>query len=497
MSDYDDFIGRVKELNLIGSLTGLMGWDQETMMPPKGGKLRSEMMAFLSKQAHSRITDSEMGKLLDSLESQKLTQEQAANVREIRSSYDKATKLPEELVEEKARHKSQALQVWQEARSENNFEKFQPYLEKTVELTCKTAEYYGYEDNIYDALLDIYEPGMTVSQLDPLFAGLREAIVPLVKAVGESPNQPDTSFLDIGKFSEEKQRQFSMKVAESIGFDFDAGRMDTSTHPFCSGAGPNDVRFTTRYDEEFPFGCLYGVMHETGHGTYEQGLLAEHEGTPMGQAVSLGVHESQSRMWENMVGRSNEFWQYYIDEFKSCFDHLPSDLTIDTLHRAVNTVQPSLIRVESDEATYNLHIMVRYEIEKQLVNGNIKVADLPEFWNSKMEEYLGVTPPNDTKGVLQDIHWSMGAIGYFPTYTLGNLYAAQLHAAALADDPTIPEKIAKGEFHVLLDWMRSHIHVHGSKLLPADLMTQATGKEPSSDDFVNYLHSKYTKIYSL
>ena len=301
MSDYDDFIGRVKELNLIGSLTGLMGWDQETMMPPKGGKLRSEMMAFLSKQAHSRITDSEMGKLLDSLESHKLTDEQAANVREIRSSYDKATKLPEELVEEKARHKSQALQVWQEARSENDFEKFRPYLEKTVELTCKTAEYYGYEDNIYDALLDIYEPGMTTTQLDPLFAGLREAIVPLVKAVGESPNQPDTSFLDIGKFTEEKQREFSLKVAESIGFDFDAGRMDTSTHPFCSGAGPNDVRFTTRYDEEFPFGCLYGVMHETGHGTYEQGLLQEHEGTPMGQAVSLGVHESQSRMWENMV----------------------------------------------------------------------------------------------------------------------------------------------------------------------------------------------------
>ena len=215
MSDYDDFIGRVKELNLIGSLTGLMGWDQETMMPPKGGKLRSEMMAFLSKQAHSRITDSEMGKLLDTLESQKLSDEQTANDREIRRSYDKATKLPEELVEEKARHKSQALQVWQEARSENDFAKFQPYLEKTVELTCKTAEYYGYDDNIYDALLDIYEPGMTVAQLDPLFAGLREAIVPLVKAVGDSPNQPDTSFLDIGKFSEEKQREFSLKVAES------------------------------------------------------------------------------------------------------------------------------------------------------------------------------------------------------------------------------------------------------------------------------------------
>ena len=497
MKDYDDFISRVKELSLISSLTGLMGWDQETMMPPKGGKLRSEMMAFLSGQSHSRMTDSEMGRLLDSLDSQELTDEQAANVREVRRSYDKATKLPADLVEEKARHKSKSLQVWQEARSEDDFEKFRPYLEKTVELTCKTAECYGYDDNIYDALLDIYEPGMTVSQLDPLFSSLRDAIVPLVKAVGESPNQPDMSFLEIGKFTEEKQREFSLKVAESIGFDFDAGRMDTSTHPFCSGAGPNDVRFTTRYDDEFPFGCLYGVMHETGHGTYEQGLLEEHEGTPMGQAVSLGVHESQSRMWENMVGRSKEFWEFYIDEFKTCFDHLPNNLDVDTLHRAVNTVQPSLIRVESDEATYNLHIMVRYEIEKQLVNGNISVGDLPDFWNSKMEEYIGVTPPNNTKGVLQDIHWSMGAIGYFPTYTLGNLYAAQLYAAALVDNPNIPDKIEKGEFGVLSDWMRSHIHVHGSKLLPADLITQATGKEPSSDAFVDYLTNKYTSIYKL
>jgi len=497
MSDYENFIARVKELSLIGGLSGIMGWDQETMMPPKGGKLRSEMMAFLSSQAHNRITDPEMGKLLSSLKSGNLSEEQAANVREVSRSYDKATKLPANLVEEKARHKSQSLQVWQEARAENDFEKFRPYLEKTVELTCKTAECYGYDENIYDALLDIYEPGMTVSQLDPLFAGLREAIVPLIKAIGDSPNQPDISFLQLDKFSEEKQREFSLKVSQDIGFDFDAGRMDTSTHPFCSGAGPNDVRFTTRYDEEYPFGCLYGVMHETGHGTYEQGLLEEHEGTPMGQAVSLGVHESQSRMWENMVGRSRGFWQYYIDEFKSCFNHLPSDLDIDTLHRAVNTVQPSLIRVESDEATYNLHIMVRYEIEKQLVNGNIKVSELPDFWNSQMKEYLGVTPPDNAKGVLQDIHWSMGAIGYFPTYTLGNLYAAQLYAAALADDPKIPNKIAKGEFTVLLDWMRSHIHVHGSKLLPADLITKATGKEPSSDYFIDYLTSKYTRIYNL
>ena len=489
MSDYDNFIGRVKELNLIGSLTGLMGWDQETMMPPKGGKLRSEMMAFLSKQAHSRITDSEMGKLLDSLESEKLTEEQAANVREIRRAYDKATKLPEELVEEKARHKSQALQVWQEARAENDFEKFKPYLEKTVELTCKTAEYYGYDENIYDALLDIYEPGMTVAQLDPLFAGLREAIVPLVKAVGESPNQPDTSFLDIGKFTEEKQREFSLKVAESIGFDFDAGRMDTSTHPFCSGAGPNDVRFTTRYDEEFPFGCLYGVMHETGHGTYEQGLLHEHEGTPMGQAVSLGVHESQSRMWENMVGRSRPFWQYQLPRLQAVFPEL-KNVDVEQMYREVNRVEASMIRVEADEVTYNLHILLRFELEQAMVSGEISVADLPGLWNERMESYLGIRPANDAEGVLQDIHWSGGLMGYFPTYTLGNLYAAQFFVQAREDLGDLDEQFDRGDTATLLRWLRENIHSQGRRLTATELVTQVTGRPLGIDDLMNYLEGK-------
>ena len=496
MSDYDNFIGRVKELSLIGSLSGIMGWDQETMMPPKGGKLRSEMMAFLSSQAHSRITDPEMGKLISSLESQDLTAEQTANVREIKESYDKATKLPAELVEEKARHKSKSLRIWQEARSENDFAKFLPYLEKSVELNRQTAEHYGYEDNIYDALLDIYESGMTVKQLDPLFSGLREAIVPLVKAVGESSNQPDTSFLDIGKFSEEKQREFSLKVAEGIGFDFEAGRMDASTHPFSAGLWPGDTRFTTRFDETDPFSCLYAVMHETGHALYEQGLDFNHSFTPRGDAVSLGVHESQSRFWENQIGRTPAFWKVVLPWFRSAFPDAP-EFDEHNLNRLANRVEKGFIRVEADEVTYNLHVMLRYEIEKQLFNGDLAVDDLPSAWNTMFKAWFDVDVPEDRLGCLQDIHWSMGAIGYFPTYTLGNLYAAQLYAAALADDPSIPSKIANGEFAVLLEWMRSHIHVHGSKLTPSDLITEATGKEPSSDDFIEYLTSKYSKIYNL
>ena len=496
MSDYENFIGRVKELSLIGSLTGIMGWDQETMMPPKGGKLRSEMMAFLSSQSHSRITDPEMGKLLSSLQSQNLTDEQAANVREVQQSYEKATKLPADLVEEKARHKSTSLRVWQEARSEDDFGKFLPYLEKTVELTCKTAECYGYEDNIYDALLDIYESGMTVKQLDPLFSGLRDAIVPLVKAVGESPNQPDTSFLDIGQFPEDKQREFSIKVAEGIGFDFEAGRMDTSTHPFCSGAGPNDVRFTTRYDEEFPFGCLYGVMHETGHGTYEQGLLEEHEGTPMGQAVSLGVHESQSRMWENQVGRSRPFWDHWYGAAQEHFNSL-QDVSLDDFYFAINHVEPSLIRVEADELTYNLHIIIRFELEQALIDEQIKPADLPEAWNTKYQQYLGIQPPTDADGVMQDVHWSAGLVGYFPTYSLGNLYAAQFYQQADKDIGGLDELFRRGEFLELKRWAGEKIHQRGRNVTPAELVQEVTGEPLSHTYLIDHLQSKLSPLYGI
>jgi carboxypeptidase Taq len=495
MPDYDAFIARVKELSTIESIGGLLAWDQETMMPSKGGALRAESLAFLSGLAHSRLVDPAMGELLEKLEDADVDEGQAANVREVRHAYDKATKLPAELVEEIARHKSQSLQVWQEARAEDDFSKFQPALEKMVDLQCQAAEHYGYEDNIYDAMLDNYEQGMTVAQLDPLFAGLREEIVPLVKAVGES-DQPDISFMERGSFPEAGQREFSLRVAAAIGFDFDAGRMDTSTHPFCSGAGPRDVRFTTRYDESFPFGCLYGVMHETGHGLYEQGLLPEHEGTPLGKAVSLGVHESQSRLWENLVGRSREFWEYWLPDFCETFPHV-GDLDLDTIHRAVNRVHPSLIRVEADEATYNLHIMLRYEVEKALVNGEVAVGDLPQFWNSRMEKYLGIIPPNDAQGVLQDIHWSMGAIGYFPTYSLGNLYAAQLWEATLRDLPDLSQQIAAGKTASLLEWMRSHIHVHGSRWEPEELVQRASGAEPGAEAFVRYLKAKFGALYGL
>ena len=496
MSNYDELISRVKELSVIESIGGLLAWDQETFMPPKGAQLRSESLAYLSKTAHSALINPEMGSLLDSLENDNLTDIESANVREIRRSYDKATKLPTSLVEEMARHKSHALQIWQKARAENDFTHFAPALEKNLDLACQAAEHYGYEENIYDAMLDIYEQGMSVSQLDLLFSGLRKEIVPLVKAIGESTSKPDLTFLKSTSFSEEGQRDFSLRVAKAIGFDFEGGRMDTSTHPFCSGAGPDDVRFTTRYDESFPFGCLYGVMHETGHGLYEQGLSREHEGTPLGKAVSLGVHESQSRLWENVVGRSREFWNHWLSDFCEVFPDV-GDLDLDTIHCAVNNVEPSLIRVEADEATYNLHIMIRYEVEKALVNGDVKVNDLPQFWNSQMENYLGITPPDDAQGVLQDIHWSMGAFGYFPTYTLGNLYASQLWEATLRDIPDLPSLISRGETQPLLDWMRTNIHIHGSRWEPDDLILHATGEKPSSDAFIRYLKQKFQHLYNL
>ncbi len=496
MSNYDELISRVKELSVIESIGGLLAWDQETYMPPQGTQLRSESLAYLSKTAHSVLIAPEMGVLLNSLENDNLTDAESANVREIRRSYNKATKLPTSLVEEMARHNSTSLQIWQEARAKSDFAHFAPALEKTLDLACQAAEHYGYKENIYDAMLDIYEQGMSVSQLDLLFASLRKEIVPLVKAIGECDNHPDLSFMKTTSFSKEGQRDFSLRVSKAIGFDFEGGRMDTSTHPFCSGAGPGDVRFTTRYDESFPFGCLYGVMHETGHGLYEQGLSKEHEGTPLSKAVSLGVHESQSRLWENVVGRSREFWNHWLSDFCEVFPDV-GDLDLDTIHHAVNNVEPSLIRVEADEVTYNLHIMIRYEVEKALVNGEVKVNDLPQFWNSQMENYLGIIPPNDAQGVLQDVHWSMGAFGYFPTYTLGNLYAAQLWEATLRDIPDMLSLISQGETKPLLDWMRNKIHVHGSLWEPEDLIFQATGEKPSSDAFVRYLKQKFNSLYHL
>ena len=498
MSAYDELLGRLKDIDMIGQIGGLLGWDQEVLMPPKAAALRAEQLAWASKAGHMRLTDPRIGELLEELEaSEELDDVQAANIRLARESYDKATKLPTEFVAEMAKHRSESLVSWTEARAKDDFSIFRDDLAKSIDLARQKADYLGFDELRYDALLDIYETGLTVARLDPLFAGLRDSVAPLIKAVVESGNRPDMSWVEGNSWAQSGQEALSQGVTEAIGFDFDAGRRDVSTHPFCGGTNPDDVRWTTRYSESDPFGSLYGSMHETGHGTYEQGRRRDLDFQPAGEANGLGVHESQSRMWENQVGRSREFCEWVLPLWQQHFPENMEGVSAKALWQAVNLVEPSLIRVEADEATYNLHIMIRYEIEKRLIAGDLEVDDLPDAWDDMYEEFLGIRAPNRALGVLQDIHWSMGAFGYFPTYTLGNLYAAQLLAAAREDLPGHDEQIRRGEFAPLLAWMREHVHRRGSILEPADLIEEATGSPPSPDAFVEYLQDKVERLYGV
>ena len=498
MSAYDELLERLRDIDLIGQIGGLVSWDQEVLMPPKAAGLRAEQLAWISKTGHQRLTNPRIGELLDELEvTDGLNDVQTANVRLARESYDKATKLPTEFVEEMAKHRSKAQISWSEARAKDDFSIFRDDLAKSIDLARRKADYLGYDELRYDALLDIYESGLTVARVDPLFAGLRDNVAPLIKAVVESGNRPDISWVEDNSWEQPGQEALSQGVSEAIGFDFSAGRRDASTHPFCGGPNPDDVRWTTRYSESDPFGSLYGSMHETGHGTYEQGRRRDLDFQPAGEANGLGVHESQSRLWENQIGRSREFCEWALPMWQKHFPQNMDGVDSEALWQAVNLVEPSLIRVEADEATYNMHIMIRYEIEKKLIAGDLEIDELPDAWDDMYEEFLGIRAPNRTLGVLQDIHWSMGAFGYFPTYTLGNLYSAQLLAAARKDLPDHDEQMRRGEFAPLLNWMREHVHQRGSILEPADLIEEATGSPPSPDAFVDYLKDKVEQLYGV
>jgi|TARA_B100001996_G_C18653921_1_gene590483 carboxypeptidase Taq len=498
MNAYEELLARLKDIDLVNQIGGLLGWDQEVLMPPKAAALRAEQLSWISKTGHEKLTNPRIGELLDILEKEEnLDEVQVGNIRLARDSYNKATKLPTDFVAEMAKHKSKSQISWTKARAENDFAIFRDDLVKMVEMSRKKADYLGYDEVRYDALLDLYESGLTVSKVDPLFAGLRENVAPLVKRVIQSGKKPDMSWIHNNTWSKEGQEKLSQSISEAIGFDFNAGRRDASTHPFCGGPNPDDVRWTTRYDETDPFGSLYGSMHETGHGLYEQGRPRNLDFQPTGSANGLGVHESQSRLWENQIGRSREFCEWALPIWKEHFPEQMKEVSAEDLWRCVNFVEPSLIRVEADEATYNLHIMIRYEIEKKLISGEIEVDDLPDVWDDMYEEFLGIRAPNRTLGVLQDIHWSFGAFGYFPTYTLGNLYSAQLLNAARKELPNHDEQIRKGEFTPLLEWMRENVHSRGSIIEPAALIEEATGSSPSPDDFVEYLRNKVENLYEL
>ena len=492
---YEQLISLVREANCISSVESLLDWDSETMMPPRGLAARAEQLSALAALSHQKRTDPRVGELLSRLDGG-MEPSASANVREIRRGYERATKLPESLVREIALVTTIAKDAWGKARGDDDFSQFAPHLSLLLELKRQVADLIGFKSERYDALLDEFEPGMTTAQVAAVFDSLRKPLAEFVAAIGAAARKPDPSILH-RHFPRPAQVKFGRRMAEVIGFDFGAGRLDVSKHPFCSGTSPGDVRLTTRYYEDFFSPSVFGVLHEAGHGLYEQGLPSEHLFTPMGQAVSLGIHESQSRLWENFVGRSRPFWERFFPEAQEAFGDSLAGVSLDAFYAAINAVQPSLIRVEADEVTYNLHIIVRFELERAMLSGKIEVRDVPEAWNAKMKDLLGVTPPNNREGCLQDIHWSMGAFGYFPTYALGNLYAAQFFEAANAAIGDLSGAIRRADFRPLLDWLRSSIHRHGQLFRADDLVKQVTGRPLSIEPFLNYVRGKFAPVYGI
>ncbi len=491
---YDDFLDRVRHIGDIGGALALLAWDQEVFLPPKGVPARARHKATLAAIHHDCTVDETLGALISDLQGCELGDFEAANVREMKRLRDRAVKIPKRLVTELTEAGSLAQQAWAQAREKDDWPLFAPHLEKLVALKREEAEAVGYAGEPYNALLDEFEPGARVEDLAQVFGALREALIPLLEKIAAADNPPDDALLR-KHYGLAEQEALGRRVLRDMGFDFEAGRLDVSTHPFTEGMSPRDVRITARYGENELGMGLYSNLHEGGHALYEMGLPEQYDGTPVGQAVSLGIHESQSRLWENCVGRSREFFVAYGPVLREMFPEQLGSATSDDLYRAVNVVRPSLIRVEADEVTYNLHIILRLEIERALLRGEIEVADLPALWREKTSTYLGLTVPSDAQGVLQDIHWAFGVFGYFPTYTLGNLYAAQFFAVARQQIADLPGAVAGGEFASLLTWLRANIHRKGSLLRADELCREVSGESLSIDPFVAYLREKFAAIY--
>ena len=491
-----EFERRMGEIEDLSATLSLLSWDEQTYCSRRGRDARAQHLATLSTLTHERVVDPAYGEVLDRLaeEPGELDEVRRAMVRNVKHDRDRAVRLPAELVHALAVTGSRSNQAWEEARRTSDFAVFRPHLEAMLALKLEQADALGHDGERYDALLEAFEPGMRVAQLAPILDGLREELVPFVRRVLDRP-APDTSFLD-GPYPHDRQLELSRRVLGDFGFDFEAGRQDSSTHPFCGGPGPTDVRLTTRVYDSLEPGCLYSTMHEAGHGLYEQGLATVHPRTSLAHAPSLGLHESQSRFWENVVGRSQAFWQHYLPVARAMFPGLLDHVGPEEMARGVNKVAASAIRVDADEVTYNLHILVRFDLELALLREELPVADLPEAWRDRMERLVGYTPRDDREGVLQDIHWSWGELGYFPTYTLGNLYAAAV-AEAMRADVDIEGCTAAGDFAPILAWLRDRIHRHGHVYSGEELMQRATGRPLGHDPFMRYLVTKYGALYGL
>jgi carboxypeptidase Taq len=488
------------EVTDLGRAAMMLDWDQETYMPPGGVKGKAEQISTLQRLAHERFTSGEVGKLLESLENEVARQpydsNEASLVRVVRRDYDQQVKVPSALVSDIAHSTSTARPFWEKARADDNFALFAPHLEKNVELNRRLADALGYEKRPYDALINVFEPGLTTKQLEDLFTQLRTAIVPLVADIARHADAVDDRVVH-GRFDPDLQVKYGMSVVTKLGYDLERGRQDISAHPFETSFGPGDTRITTRIAPDFFNMCFFGLVHESGHAMYQQGISEELDRTPLWDGASPGVHESQSRMWENLVGRGQPFWKHFFPSLRSTFPEQFRGADEVSFYHAVNKSEPSLIRVESDEVTYNLHILLRFELENEMLEGKLKVKDLPEAWRARFKSYLGIDVPNDRDGALQDIHWTGGSFGIFPGYTLGNLIGAQLMEKARTDMPGLDGQIEKGEFAPLLGWLRKNLHRHGRKFTPNELLERATGKPLTAEPWIAYVRQKFGALYGL
>ncbi len=487
------------EVTDLENIESLLSWDQQTYMPPGGAEARGHQLATMSSLSHQKFTTDEIGQLLDDLEEEfedgDPDSDDVRLLEVVRNKYDRETRIPQDFVAESALVYSKAYEAWVKAKGDSNYSIFRPHLEKVVDLKQRYITFFPPSEHPYDILLDEFERGMKTADVKAIFDTIRPKQVELVHAISERPEVVD-SFLHL-EYENEKMWEFSEEIATKFGYDWERGRQDLAPHPFTTHFSINDVRITNRFEPETPPIFLFSAMHEIGHALYELGSNQKFERTPLAGGASLSIHESQSRMWENLVGRSLPFWEHFYPRFQELFPSQLGNVELDTFYNGINKVEPSLIRVDADEATYNLHIMLRLELEIAMLEGTVDVKDLPEIWNAKIEEYLGIVPPDDARGVLQDIHWSYGSLGYFSTYALGNLISAQLWERITKEIPNLDDQFREGKFGSLLDWLREKIHVHGSKFKPQEIVQMVTGSSIDPAPYMRYLTKKFGAIYGL
>ncbi|MGV7221305.1 MAG: carboxypeptidase M32 [Nitrospinales bacterium] len=497
--DYQVLIEKLQEVSQLGSIMGVLHWDQEVIMPEGGADSRAKQISTLAGIHHEKSTHPVVGELLEKFSSSDISEFndfEKTNISEAQWAYDRSVRVPEDLVKEIAELGSRGHMIWIQARKDDQFSDFAPVLEKFIKLIKKRSDYIDPEKTPYDVNIENFERGTSTDQLDPLFDNLKSELIPLIKDISNSKNKPDASFLE-GNFPIKVQQELGKRISSDMGFSFDHGRMDVSVHPFCGGGDSTDVRITTRYRSDNFVESLYAVIHETGHGLYEQGRMPDAKDLPVSESLTMGIHESQSLFWERMIAQRKSFCSHYLDTFVSAFPEQLKGISTQQFYEGINLCHPSFIRVEADEVTYPLHVILRYELEKGLFDGSISVDQLPDLWNNKMEEYLGIRPPNNRMGVLQDVHWSSGSFGYFPSYTLGAMYASQFYSAMLKEIPDAESQIEKGEFANIKKWLNTNIHSKGTLFSPSELVKQVTGEPLNHKYFISYLNEKYGNIYKL